>query len=261
MRCSAPVTRRTAPTIFDLAQPTVQFDALALKRLYEAQLESRATPGGGDKHHGTRTFRAMLRACRQLPARQLEGVRALIWSDLHLGHDNIIRYANRPFRDTDEMDAALYANWQAAVGAADTLIVVGDVAMRHAVAPATWQRIRAAAGKSKRLVVGNHDLTGSGELRVDGFDDICAVACIAGEPPLLLTHMPLAEVPAGCVNVHGHTHDEAPRRSPHINVSVEQLDYRPLPLAKLRLLAGELVAGRYPDGATTLQRIDAAASQ
>ena len=239
----------------------MQFDAPALKRLYEAQLESRAAPGGGDTHHGARTFRAMRKACELLPARQLAGERTLIWSDLHLGHDNIIRYANRPFRDADEMDAALYANWQAAVGDADTLIVVGDVAMRHAVAEATWQRIREAPGKVKQLVVGNHDLTGSGELRVDGFDDICSVACIDGDPPLLLTHMPLAEVPAGCVNVHGHTHDEAPRRSRHINVSVEQLDYRPLPLGKLRVLAEELVAGRYPDGATTLQRVDAAGSQ
>ena len=236
----------------------VQFDALALKRLYEAQLESRATPGGGDTHHGARTFQAMLKACERLPARQLDGERTLIWSDLHLGHDNIIRYANRPFRDADEMDAVLYANWQAAVGAADTLIVVGDVAMRHAVAPATWQRIRKLPGKSKRLVVGNHDLTGSGELRVDGFDDICSVACIDGDPPLLLTHMPLAEVPPGCVNVHGHTHDEAPRRSPHVNVSVEQLGYRPMSLDRIRVLSEALAAGAYPHGATTRERIDAA---
>ena len=198
----------------------MRFDAQTLKRLYERQLEAAATPGGGDTHHGTRTFRAMLKASRQAPARQLDGERIWIWSDLHLGHDNIIGYANRPFRDAEEMDEELYANWYATVGVDDTLIFAGDVAMRDAVAPHTWQRIRTAPGKSKRLVFGNHDLTGAGTLRVDGFDDICSAACIDGDPPLLVTHMPLAEVPAGCVNVHGHTHDEAPRRSPHINVSV-----------------------------------------
>ena len=175
----------------------MRFDAQTLKRLYERQLEAAATPGGGDTHHGTRTFRAMLKASRQTPARQLDGERMWIWSDLHLGHDNIIGYANRPFRDAEEMDEELYANWYATVGVDDTLIFAGDVAMRDAVAAHTWQRIRTAPGKSKRLVFGNHDLTGAGTLRVDGFDDICSAACIDGDPPLLITHMPLAEVPAG----------------------------------------------------------------
>ena len=67
--------------------------------------------------------------------------------------------------------------------------------------------------------------------------------------------MPLAEVPDGFVNVHGHTHDEAPRRSRHINVSVEQLDYRPVALGRIKALARELLAERYPDGQTTLERI------
>ncbi len=236
----------------------MRFDAQTLKRLYERQLEAAATPGGGDTHHGTRTFRAMLKASRQTPARQLDGERMWIWSDLHLGHDNIIGYANRPFRDAEEMDEELYANWYATVGVDDTLIFAGDVAMRDAVAPHTWQRIRTAPGKSKRLVFGNHDLTGAGTLRVDGFDDICSAACIDGDPPLLITHMPLAEVPVGCVNVHGHTHDEAPRRSPHINVSVEQLAYKPVAIADVRVLAKQLAAKRYPAGNTTLERIDAA---
>ena len=32
----------------------------------------------------------------------------------------------------------------------------------------------------------------------------------AGEPTLLLTHMPLRNVPDGCVNVHGHLHNRQP---------------------------------------------------
>lgn len=230
-------------------------DPQALKRIYEAQLL--AATESGDAHHGGRTFQAMLRASRQLPARRLEDERAWAWSDLHIGHSNIIRYANRPFADVQAMDACLYANWKAAVGADDALIFVGDVALEDALRPDTWQRIRAGRGRMKRLVFGNHDLTHSGRLRVDGFDDICSVLCADGDPPLAFTHLPLAEVPAGWVNVHGHTHNEPPGRSPHINVSVEQIDYRPLALSRIRALARELAAGRYPPGATTLQRIAA----
>ena len=203
-------------------------------------------------------FRAMLRASADLPARNLAAPAdsTWVWSDLHLGHENIIRYTNRPFRDVEEMNARLYANWDDAVREDDILIFVGDVAMRTALCDATWQRIREGPGRAKILVVGNHDLTGSGSLRVDGFDDICSVLCIGGDVPLVFTHMPLAAVPDGCANVHGHTHNAAPARSPHINVSVEQLAYRPVQLDRIEALAKRLIAGHYPEGVTTMERID-----
>ena len=207
-------------------------------------------------------YRAMLKASRNLPPCQVDNPgSAWVWSDLHLGHDNIIRYANRPFADAAQMDASLYDSWEATVGSDEDLVFVGDVAMGRAVAPQTWQRIRDGQGGRKHLVIGNHDLTGSGQLRIDGFDTIGTVMFVDGDPPLLFTHIPLTDVPAGCVNVHGHTHDETPGPTPHINVSVEQLDYRPVALPRLRRLARRLVRGRYPDGATTLERIDAVESE
>ena len=235
----------------------VALDPQDQKAAYEAQLRD-AAAAQGDAHHGARVFRAMLRASEALPARRLPTDRPVwVWSDLHLGHDNIIRYTQRPFANVARMNARLYANWEAAVGVDERLVVVGDVAMRAAVCDRTWQRIRAAAGVCKCLVFGNHDLTGSGALRVDGFDEVCSVLCADGDPPLVFTHMPLTQVPAGAVNIHGHTHAEPPGRSPHINVSVEQLDYRPVALDRLRQLAQALVKGRYPPGATTLERLAA----
>lgn len=234
-----------------------RLDLQEQKTRYEAQLRQ-AAECDGDARHARRVFRAMLRASEGLPARRLPADRAVwVWSDLHFGHDNIIRYTDRPFANAEEMDAQLYANWEATVEREARVVIVGDVAMRDAVAEHTWQRIRRASGADKRLVFGNHDLTGSGALRVDGFDDICSVLCADGDPPLVFTHLPLARVPAGAVNVHGHTHAEAPGRTPHINVSVEQLDYRPVALARLWRLARELAAGRYPRGETTLQRLAA----
>ena len=77
----------------------------------------------------------------------------------------------------------------------------------------------------------------------------------AGAPPLVWTHYPLVDVPAGHVNIHGHAHGAPPGRSAHINVAVEQLDYEPVGLGRLRRLARALAAGHYPPGATTLERI------
>ena len=105
------------------------------------------------------------------------------------------------------------------------------------------------------LVIGNHDLTGKGQLRVRGFDEVRAVLVSDGNPPLIWTHYPLADVPSGCVNIHGHIHALPPTRSRHINVSVEQLDYAPISLARLRCLAQALVKRKFPTGDTTLERI------
>ena len=235
---------------------------LKAEAAYRAHLEAAAAGRAGDGRHGRKVFRAMLRALDALPARCLApGLESgqstvWVWSDLHLGHENIIRYTNRPFADAPAMDRRLYANWASTVGPADTLLFVGDVAMRKAVGEATWSRIRHAPGRMKQLVVGNHDLTGSGALRVDGFDDICSLLCAPGDPPLLFTHMPLSDVPAGWVNVHGHTHAAPVTRSPHINVSVEHIRYRPVALPRIRTLAKALAQGRYPDGASTLERIE-----
>lgn len=233
------------------------FAPARLHALYEMQLAAAAEPGGGDSRHGRHTFRAMLKAADAFPTQRLATEHAWLWSDLHLGHDNIIRYTDRPFGSVEEMDTGLYDAWEATVGTEDPLVFVGDMAMRSAVGDHTWTRVRTAPGAPKHLVFGNHDLTGSGELRVDGFDAVSAALCIDGDPPLLCTHMPLSAVPAGCVNVHGHTHDEPPGRTPHVNVSVEQLGYRPVALGRVRALAQALLAGRYPPGATTLARMAA----
>jgi calcineurin-like phosphoesterase family protein len=47
-------------------------------------------------------------------------------SDLHLGHGNIIKYSNRPFVNTDEMDAHLINEINKVVKPDDTLVNNGD---------------------------------------------------------------------------------------------------------------------------------------
>ena len=58
------------------------------------------------------------------------------------------------------------------------------------------------------VVLGNHDTGGAGAARIE--PDRTVVTLIApGRPPLVMTHAPLIDVPAGCVSVHGHMR-EAP---------------------------------------------------
>jgi calcineurin-like phosphoesterase family protein len=50
-------------------------------------------------------------------------------ADPHFGHDNIIKFCNRPFRSTAHMEQVLLDNLQASVGAEDDLGILGDLAM------------------------------------------------------------------------------------------------------------------------------------
>ena len=106
-------------------------------------------------------------------------------------------------------------------------------------------------------MLGNHDVDPVNQARPLEVHRTAVTLAAPGEPPLLLTHVPLLQVPHGCVNVHGHVHQkEAPSRSRHINVSVEQLHYRPAKLSDIRRLARRLLEGRTVPGHSTRARLN-----
>lgn len=43
-------------------------------------------------------------------------------ADLHLGHENIIKLCQRPFKNIEQMDNALIQNWNAVVKEEDEFI-------------------------------------------------------------------------------------------------------------------------------------------
>lgn len=232
----------------------------SFRAIYEAAL---TRPPKGAVGRRARTFPVMARALRDLPERWLPGDagQVRVWSDLHLGHANIIGYCDRPFRDVGHMDNTLLDHWAQTVDWSaedDWIVVCGDVAMKRGMTEANFSRIRAMPGR-KVLVPGNHDIGGTGELRVEGFDEVCAMLFAEGDPKLVFTHVPIRpdHLPDGWVNIHGHLHHSPPADTRHINVSVEQLDYRPVLLSRIRVLAGALARGAYPEGRTTLERIKA----
>ena len=158
----------------------------------------------------------------------------------------------RPFDSIPEMDEALLRAWCREVGDEDTVVVVGDVAL-PVLGGERLERVAELPGW-KVLVYGNHEQNGRGGVVTDPFDEAHLGLLAPGDPPLALTHMPLEEVPEGTVNLHGHIHQHRlPGR--RINVSVEQLEYRPWPLTALRRLAGRLIRGEAVPGETVAEQL------
>ena len=78
-------------------------------------------------------------------------------ADTHFGDHRTINIQRRPFANVAEMDAALVARWNAAVGPDDEVWHLGDVARRGADVPGLLARLNGR----KHLLRGNNDSAGT----------------------------------------------------------------------------------------------------
>lgn len=119
-------------------------------------------------------------------------------SDLHLSHENIIKYCNRPFSSVGEMDEYLISNWNEEVGKKDRVVMAGDFVFknkRHLIDRLNGEII---------WVVGNHDYDEFGKATsykyVEiGYGDI--VICVSHYPMLAWNKKSY-----GSYMLHGHCH-------------------------------------------------------
>ena len=75
-------------------------------------------------------------------------------SDLHFGHENIIRFVGRPFRDLKEMHEALIANWNETVPDDGIVFNLGDVCLGGSY---VWHHNLEQLRGTQYLIMGNHD--------------------------------------------------------------------------------------------------------
>lgn len=75
-------------------------------------------------------------------------------SDLHIGHENILRFENRPFADINEMNNKIIENWNSRVCNSDTVYILGDFIWAK---ETEWPAIVGSLAGNKVLIRGNHD--------------------------------------------------------------------------------------------------------
>ncbi|HEY3736084.1 MAG TPA: metallophosphoesterase family protein [Jatrophihabitans sp.] len=108
-------------------------------------------------------------------------------SDTHYGHQNIIRYCNRPYADVAQMNGDLVARATRSLAPGDELWHLGDVALGHLDETLTHL---AAIETSVTLVAGNHDRCHpSNGKRAEGFSEVYRERCQLSE--LILTNTTL----------------------------------------------------------------------
>lgn len=79
-----------------------------------------------------------------------------VWfsSDHHFGHANVIKHANRPFADVEEMDSEMIRRWNALVNPKDDVYYLGDFSFHKA--DKTLQILNQLKGNIF-YIKGNHD--------------------------------------------------------------------------------------------------------
>ena len=90
-------------------------------------------------------------------------------SDTHFGHENIIKFCNRPFKNAQEMDEALIKNWNSVIKPEDTIFHLGDFAFGGS---KLWNNIMYQLNGHKILIMGNHDVRNFREGYIQNFEYI-----------------------------------------------------------------------------------------
>ena len=158
-------------------------------------------------------------------------------SDTHFGHNNIIKYENRPFTTVEEMDEALIKNWNSVVDENDEVYILGDFSF-HKDPEKTLGILQQLNGR-KYLILGNHDrqilknrklkeqfmwIKDYHRLKIDGYN-------------LVLFHYPIQVWDCrhhGAIHLYGHVHSNAHNHSMEYdipysyNVGADVNDFTPI---------------------------------
>ena len=188
-------------------------------------------------------------------------------SDTHFGHENIIRYCGRPFRNAEEMNAELIRRWRETVPEDGIVFHLGDFAHGGS---RLWNDILHALTGRKYLILGNHDMKALRQGYMGQFEHVAQQMTIkVGGQTIVLNHNPFLCYGGSYRDVwqlFGHVHSgpashtslDHPRLrmlfSLQYDVGVDNNDFRPISFAEVKakieaqVQAARVVAGIKDDG-------------
>ena len=119
---------------------------------------------------------------------KFDGTKVYFTSDTHFNHANIIGFCSRPFKNVNEMNEALIANWNRVVGVDDIVFHLGDFCLGGSV---EWTNVLNRLNGKIYLIVGNHDMKNLRQSYYDRFEEIVMQKHIEiGKQKIYLNHCP-----------------------------------------------------------------------
>lgn len=154
-------------------------------------------------------------------------MKTFVISDTHFGHENIIRYCNRPYKSVEEMDTDLIMKWNSIVGPEDRVIHNGDY-MFYKTDPGYFDHLNG----QKELVKGNHDKHSVMKLGWKAIHDVLEFN--HGSKRIVMHHYPYESwnhMFHGSIHLYGHVHEKILTNIKNrYNICVEWTNYSPVNL-------------------------------
>lgn len=181
-------------------------------------------------------------------------------SDLHINHGEhvdgertgILKFTDRPWADTNEMNAAIRDNWNAVVRQNDDIWVLGDFAF--STSTFDLEGYFASLNGHKHLVIGNHDEKNKKVLALPWESQSSLHTLRHNGLRAEMCHYPLAswknmsgkfvdgKRQMGALMFHGHSHGNLRDQMSHrfdvgIDAVGKDFDYGPIPVDALVAIA------------------------
>lgn len=157
-------------------------------------------------------------------------------SDEHYGHENIIRYVNRPFKNSYEQTEKLISNFNSKVSQNDHTWHLGDF-LWHRLSLKEALDIFFRLNGTHSLTWGNHDqLIEREPLLKSKFSEIAdiKVLSVSSRQKLVLCHYGMRVWPhshRGAWHLYGHSHDELAPAGLSFDVGVDSKETNFFPLS------------------------------
>ena len=160
-------------------------------------------------------------------------MKRFVIADLHFGHEKIIKYENRPFADSKEMNDRLAKLWNLTVEKDDLVYVLGDFTLSRRIS--VIKKLVNSLNGRKILIMGNHDTRKPKDYVACGFE-VATRRPMMVEPGVILMHEPLMDaslIAPTYIYFFGHVHSNKTLMDGYHNcmcVPVERIGYKPINL-------------------------------